>query len=238
MGEVECQALTVHSLESDLVALIKQSWVTDAGLQKLILELQTNAGSQRHHTWQNDELRRKGRLVIGQDVQLWEDILKWLHSSATGAHSGKNATIQRRKAVVYWRGMSRDVKAFIQRCSICQQCKYDTATSPGLLQPLPIPNHIWQHITMNFIDELPPSYGKNVIFVVVDRLRKATHFMALSHPYKASNVAQSFLDHVFKLHGFPDSIISHRDPIFVSNFWQDLMAFQGVQVQLSSAYHP
>ena len=75
MGEVECQALTVHSLESDLVALIKQSWVTDAGLQKLILELQTNAGSQRHHTWQNDELRRKGRLVIGQDVQLQEDIL-------------------------------------------------------------------------------------------------------------------------------------------------------------------
>ena len=130
------------------------------------------------------------------------------------------------------------MKAFIQRCSIYQQCKYDTAASPSLLQPLPILNHIWQHITMDFIDSLPLSYGKNVIFVVVDRLSKAAHLMALSHPYTASDVAQSFLDHVFKLHGFPDTITSDRDPVFVSNFWQDLMAFQCVRVQLSSTYHP
>ena len=56
--------------------------------------------------------------------------------------------------------------------------------------------------------------------------------MALSHPYTARDVAQSFLDHVFKLHGFPATITSDRDPIFVSNFWQDLMAFQGVQVKV------
>jgi len=77
-----------------------------------------------------------------------------------------------------------------------------------------------------------------VIFVVVDRLSKAAHFMALSHPYSAADVAQSFLDHVFKLHGFQNSITSDRDSIFLSQFWQDLMAFQGVQVQLFTAYHP
>ena len=60
---------------------------------------------------------------------------------------------------------------------------------------------------MDFIEGLPSSFGKQVIFVVVDRLSKVAHFMALSHPYYATNVAQSFLDHVFKLHGFPDSIM-------------------------------
>nr|KYP34432.1 Transposon Ty3-I Gag-Pol polyprotein [Cajanus cajan] len=64
---------------------------------------------------------------------------------------------------------------------------------------------------MEFIKGLPIYYGKKVIFVVVDRLSKAAHFMALSHPYTATEVAQSFMDNVFKLHGFPDSITSDRD---------------------------
>ncbi|CAL0309700.1 unnamed protein product [Lupinus luteus] len=91
---------------------------------------------------------------------------------------------------------------------------------------------------MDFIEGLPLSAGKQVIFVVVDRLSKAAHFMALAHPYTTANVAQSFMDNVFKLHGYPDSITSDRDPIFISKFWQDLFALQGVQLQLSSSYHP
>ncbi|CAL0310857.1 unnamed protein product [Lupinus luteus] len=91
---------------------------------------------------------------------------------------------------------------------------------------------------MDFIEGLPTSNGKQVIFVVVDRLSKAAHFMHLAHPYTASSVAQTFMDNVFKLHGFPDSITCDRDPVFISNFWQDLMAFQGVQLQLSTSYHP
>ncbi|WVZ04993.1 hypothetical protein V8G54_018339 [Vigna mungo] len=61
--------------------------------------------------------------------------------------------------------------------------------------------------------------------------------MSLKHPYTTTEVAQSFLDNVFKLHGFPNSITSDRDPTFFSQFWKDLMSFQGVQLQLSSAYH-
>ncbi|CAM8978532.1 unnamed protein product [Rhodiola kirilowii] len=71
---------------------------------------------------------------------------------------------------------------------------------------------------MDFIDGLPLSFGKSVIFVVVDRLSKAAQFMALAHPYSAASVAQCFLDHVFKLHGFPKSITSDRDVVFLSDF--------------------
>jgi len=134
--------------------------------------------------------------------------------------------------------MSKAVMFFVYQCATCQRIKYNTAASPGLLQPLPIPEHVWQNITMDFIEGLPLSFGKQVIFVVVDRLSKAAHFMALSPPYTVADVAQCFLDHVFKLHGFPDTITNDKDPIFVSHFWKEFMSLQGIQVQLSIAYHP
>jgi len=77
-----------------------------------------------------------------------------------GGYSGINATMQRVKVVVYWRGMRKDVKHFILQCVVCQRNKYDTSASPKLLQPLLISNQIWQHITMDFVEGLPKSCGK------------------------------------------------------------------------------
>ena len=235
---IACQALAVHQVVSELVIKIKASWDSDPAVQRLILELQANSGFHKHYSWKDRGLMRKERLVLGRDDALRQDILLHFHASAAAGHSGRNATLERLKSMVYWKGMSKDVRAFVQKYSVCLKCKYETKAFPGLLQPLPISDLIWQHITMDFIEGLPSSFGKQVIFVVVDRLSKAAHFMALSHPYSAADVAQSFLDHVFKLHGFQNSITSDRDSIFLSQFWQDLMAFQGVQVQLFTAYHP
>ena len=78
--------------------------------------------------------------MIGNDLALRDDILNWLHASVEGGHSGVNVTIKRVKVVVYLKGLINDIKKFIQQCSICQECKYDTATSPDFLQPLPFLN--------------------------------------------------------------------------------------------------
>lgn len=91
---------------------------------------------------------------------------------------------------------------------------------------------------MDLIDGLPVSFGKSVILVVVDRLSKAAHFIALSHPYTALTVAQTFLDNVYKLHWLPRMIVSDRDAVFFSEFWKELFALQGVALNFSSAYHP
>ena len=91
---------------------------------------------------------------------------------------------------------------------------------------------------MDFNYALPNSFGKTVIFVVVDRLSKEAHFIALSHPYSAASVAQAFLDNVYKLHGFPRSIVSDRDAVFLSEFWQELFKLQACSLNMSTAYHP
>jgi hypothetical protein len=46
---------------------------------------------------------------------------------------------------------------------------------------------------MDFIDGLPKSEGKEVIFVVVDRFSKYAHLMALTHPYSAINYSSQSL---------------------------------------------
>lgn len=73
---------------------------------------------------------------------------------------------------------------------------------------------------------------------MVDRLSKASHFIALKHPYTAASVAQAFLVNVFKLHGMPRSIVSDSDAVFVSEFWQGLFKLQGCSMNLSTAYYP
>ena len=91
---------------------------------------------------------------------------------------------------------------------------------------------------MDFITGLPESEGKSVIMVVVDRITKYAHFCALSHPFKESTVANSFMETVQKLHDTPNIIVSDRDPIFSRNIWIKLFSFLGTQLAHSSSYHP
>lgn len=73
---------------------------------------------------------------------------------------------------------------------------------------------------------------------MVDKSSKFSHFIALKHPFTAQSVAQLFLDNVYRLHGLPKSIISDKDKIFTSLFWQSLFKAAGSALRLSSSYHP
>jgi hypothetical protein len=91
---------------------------------------------------------------------------------------------------------------------------------------------------MDFVEGFPKVGGKCVVLTVVDQFSKMAHFVPLGHPYTTLTVAQAFFDHIVKLHGFPCSIVSDRDPVFTSTLWKELFALSGVKLRLSSAFRP
>ena len=89
----------------------------------------------------------------------------------------------------------------------------------GLLCPLPVPYFPWEDLSLDFITGLPPYHGNSVILVVVDRFSKGIHLGMLPSSHTAHAVASLFMDIVGKIHGLPGSLVSDRDPLFVSKFW-------------------
>jgi hypothetical protein len=71
---------------------------------------------------------------------------------------------------------------------------------------------------MDFVTDLPKSTGKDVLMVIIDKFIKYYHLVTSSHSFKASQVAQVFLDTVYKLHSLLVKIITDRDPVFISVF--------------------
>ena len=122
--------------------------------------------------------------------------------------------------------MKSDLKQFVRNCDVCQRIKSDTKSPVGLLQPLPIPTTSWTNVSLDFVEGLPKSMGYEVILVVVDRLTKYAHFVPVSHPYNAVKIAFLYMQHVFKLHGMPTSLVSDRDATFTSLFWSDCLDFR------------
>lgn len=175
--------------------------------------------------------------MIGTNHGLRTMIFFEMHKTPYGGHSGITSTYHIIKRLFYWPNMKEDLLLWVKKCDVCARNKSSPGLYPGLLQPLPIPRQAWTYISMDFIEGLPKSLEKDVIWVVVDRFTKYSHFIALSHPYTSQSIAKSFLD-VYKLHGLPVSIVSDRDMVFTSSFWKELFKLLETQLHMSSSYHP
>jgi hypothetical protein len=153
-------------------------------------------------------------------------------------HEGVQKTLHRLCSDFYIPGDRMLVQDWVRSCAVCQCNKTDALRPAGLLQPLEVPSQVWADISMDFIEGLPKVGGKSVILTVVDRFSKYAHFIALSHPYIAASVARAFFDGIIRLHGFPSSIVSDRDPVFTGHVWRDLFKMAGVTLRMSTAFHP
>jgi len=90
---------------------------------------------------------------------------------------------------------------------------------------------------MDFITDLPNAKGYNQYWVVVDRFTKMADFIPLKNR-EAKELAGIFVCEIWRLHRLPKRIVSDRDMVFMSSFWQEVMRLLEVVTDKSSAYHP
>ena len=78
----------------------------------------------------------------------------------------------------YWSEMKLHIGYFVRRCLMCQQVKAEHYKPIGLLQPLEVAEWRWEHVTMDFVTDLPWSLRRHdAVWVIVDRLTKSTNFV-------------------------------------------------------------
>lgn len=178
------------------------------------------------------------QIDITNDREKQIDVLHIHHDNILAGHFGFKKTLDLIQRRYWWKGMSKDVKQYVDSCDVCQKSKSSRQAPSGKLIPLPIPDRNWQNITMDFIVKLPKSKKFDSILVVVDRRSKMAHFIPCNETITAEGTAKLVFNHIVCQHGMPQSIVSDRGPQFKSHFWKELWKLLGSKVNLSTAYHP
>jgi hypothetical protein len=160
----------------------------------------------------------KGQIFLVLESAFKAKVLQACHDSPMASHQGIGKTYKQVRERLSWKGLKEDVMRHVNECSTCQENKDEHTHPAGLLQPLPMPEHKWKSISMDFITGLPKVQGKDWIFIVVDRLTKFAHFFSIAIYFSATQVAKLFFREIFKLHGLPKTIVSDMDSRFMSTF--------------------
>lgn len=138
----------------------------DLSVQKLLADVMKDPIAKPGFSVQQGVLLYQGRLVLGASSPSIPALLKEFHETPMGGHSGILRTYRRIAENLHWVGMQKTVRDYVRACDVCQRQKHDATTPGGFLQPLPIPNAVWEDISMDFVTGLPKSKGYETVFVV------------------------------------------------------------------------
>lgn len=165
-----------------------------------------------------------------------------LHAHSILAHLGPRKTITYLRENVWWKGLNADVDTFCKSCVTCKTSKPANHTPYRLLNTLKVPMCPWETISIDFIGPLPKSKNLlgtfDMIMVIICHLTSMVHLVPTKQTYQAKDIAEVIFDRVYKHHGMPKNIVSNRDTLFTSTFWNHLNELTGVELRISSSYHP
>jgi hypothetical protein len=184
------------------------------------------------------QLRFADRLYIPESLR--KDILFMCHDSPIAGHYGQKRTVELVKRDFYWPGMTTFIRSYVQGCHHCARNKHATNAPHGLLRPLPVPEHRWSRVGLDFITSLPPTAaGNDAILVMVDALTKRGKFEAVK--FKGTDgvaTAKLVRKRVFREHGLPKTFITDRGTQFVNSFNKSLCDRLQIDHFPTTAFHP
>jgi len=189
-------------------------------------------------TLRNGLLLFDDRLVVPEDDELRVRLLREAHDQVSTAHPGQSKTFKLVHDRYYWPNLRADVRRYVSNCQACRRSHVPRDRPPGLLNPLPIPDRPWQHISVDFKEFPPDKSGRDMLIVFICRLSKRPISVPCQKDTDAKETARIYLDRVWRYYGPADTIVSDRGPQFVSEFWKEFNRILGTKIKLSTAAHP
>ncbi|CAL3966035.1 unnamed protein product [Diplocarpon coronariae] len=195
-SRVEYDVASYHIIDE-----VIQANKTSPELQKFRDEAQSHS---LDYELSQGKLFFQGRLVVpSQPPELRTALIRHVHEQPCVAHAGIG-------------------KTRLLNCR-CSRMKARRDKTPGFLQPLPIPERAYQHLTMDFTELPLDELGYDFALVIIDRLSKKAVSIPCYKTVDAKGLAELFLIHWIRHFGMPDSILSDRGAQFVSTFWNELL---------------
>jgi IS30 family transposase len=179
----------------------------------------------------------QNRICVPDIPEIKEVILREAHQTPYSIHPGSTKMYMDLKDVFWWNNMKREIAKYVSECHTCERVKVEHQSPAGKLQPLPIPKWKWEEIGMDFVTDLPMTKNqKDMIWVIVDRLKKSVHFLAVNQKNSCEKLAEIYINEVVSKHRIPTKIVSDRGSEFTSAFWKQLQKALGTKLGFSTAY--
>ena len=194
----------------------------------------------REEEWkiEGDLVIKEGKIYVSKNMELRTEVIQLHHDVPAVGHGGKWKTVELVIRNYWWPGVIRDVGRYVEGCDLCQRMKNRTEEVAGKLKLSEVLEKLWTHLIVDFITKLLVVAGKDAILVVCNRLSKITHFVATTEGTSVEGLARLFRDNVWKLYRLPESVVSDRGPQFAAELTKELNQILGIEMRLSTAFHP
>ena len=149
-----------------------------------------------------------GRLYVPESNLLQMEVIQKHHDSPIAGHPGYEKTLDLLQHNYYWPRMATTIKEYVTRCDTCQRFKGSNTAPAGLLHSLETLSLLWEHISANFITDLPLSHSFDAILTVIDWFSKEVELIPCTKTCSALDMAKLFMHNMWKHHGLPHSITS------------------------------
>ncbi|KAJ8403681.1 hypothetical protein AAFF_G00350070 [Aldrovandia affinis] len=154
--------------------------------------------SVRHSLYIDDGLVMVNkRIVVPKSLRA--EVLQRLHT----AHQGIQRSLAHARAIMYWPGLSNDVRAMVDSCSSCQEQLPSNQREP--LLPHPVPDAPWQRIAADIFE----LQGRPFL-LITDYYSKFPEVLQLPDKTAGSVIAR--FKAVFSRHGVPFTLIADHVP--------------------------
>jgi len=226
--------------EENLREIIRKAQEGDKKIVKAVEKLKrTGIKALKDEEWEIEDgiVLKEGRIYV-LEGDLRREIIQLHHNTPVGGHGRRWKMAELIVRNYWWPGVTKEVGRYVDRCDAYQRYKKRSKALVGKLMPSTIPEKLWSHISADFITKLLLAQGYDTILVVYNHFSKMAHFIATIEKTLVEGLAKLFQDHVWKLHGLPESIISDRGVQFAVEMMKELNNLLGIQTKLSTAYHP